>query len=156
MACYAPLFGHLNNLAWRPDGIYFNGVQSFATPAWWVQHLFSTKQGDTYIHTVSDANEGLDHDKIFHVASRKTDTNTLILKIVNTNQEDFAIDTIQLDGVTSTKGGSMTVLTGGRWDQNDLEEPLRVSPTVQSFNVTSNSFAYTAPAFSLTVLEIQL
>jgi len=156
MACYAPLFGHVDNLSWRPDGIYFDGLQSFATPAWWVQHLFSNNQGDTYIPTSSDANEGRPHEKIFHVASKKTDTNTLILKIVNTNTEDIAIDSVQLSGVTSTKGGSMTLLTRGGYDENDLGEPLRISPTVQSFNVTSNSFAYTAPAFSLTILEIQL
>ncbi|ODN05670.1 Alpha-L-arabinofuranosidase A [Orchesella cincta] len=152
MACYAPLFGHLNNLAWQPDGIYFNGVQSFATPAWWVQHLFSVIRGDTYIPTTSDADE----QKFFHVASRNSDTNTLILKMVNTDQNDIQIETVTLEGVTSTRGGTLTVLTGGRWDQNELAEPLRVSPKSQAFNVTSNSFSYTAPAFSLSILEIQL
>jgi len=152
MACYAPLFGHLNNLAWQPDGIYFNGVQSFATPAWWVQHLFSVYRGNIYVPTSSDADE----QKFFHVASHKSDTNSLILKIVNTDMEDILIDTVTLEGVTSTRGGTLTVLTGGRWDQNDLEQPLRVSPKTQTFNVTSNSFSYNAPAFSLTILEIQL
>ncbi|ODN05671.1 putative alpha-L-arabinofuranosidase A [Orchesella cincta] len=156
MACYAPLFAHLNDLVWMPDGIYFDAAQSFATPAWWVQHLFSVIRGDTYIPTDSDANEGLPAEKIFHVASRKTDTNTLILKIVNTNTEDIMIDAVTLGGIGSTQGGTMTVLTGGRWDENDLQEPFRVSPKTQTFNVTSNSFSYNAPAFSLTILEIQL
>jgi len=156
MACYAPLFGHLNDLVWKPDGIYFNGVQSFATPAWWVQHLFSVIRGDTYIPTASDANEGRPQEKIFHVASKKSDSNTLVLKIVNTNTEDIAIDTVELQGLSNTQGGTITVLTGGRWDQNDLENPLRVSPKTETFDVTSNSFSYTAPAFSLTIIELQL
>ncbi|CAL8110640.1 unnamed protein product [Orchesella dallaii] len=156
MACYAPLFGHLDNLVWKPDGIYYNGVQSYATPAWWVQHLFSVIRGDTYIPTDSDANEGRPTEKIFHVASRKSDTNTLILRIVNTNTEDIMIDTVSLAGISSTQGGTITVLNGAQWDQNDLQEPLRVSPRSQAFEVTSNSFSYNAPAFSLTIIEIQL
>jgi alpha-N-arabinofuranosidase len=152
MACYAPLFGHLNDLVWTPDGIYYDGLLSFATPAWWVQHLFSVNRGDIYIPTQSDANP----QKIFHVASKDSAKNALILKIVNTNTEDILIDSVQLMGIGTIQSGTKTLLTGGRYDVNSLDEPLKISPLTELFNVTTNTFTYNAPAFSLTVFEILL
>lgn len=152
MACYAPLFGNVNDLVWTPDGIYFDGIQSFNTPAMWVQHMFGTLTGDTYIPTVSDANL----QKFFHVTTLNSQTNTLLIKMVNTNTEDIMIDNVDLYGINSTKGGRITQLTGGQWEVNDLKNPLKVSPSVETFNITSNSFSFNAPAFSLTVIELQL
>ena len=156
IASYAPLFGNLDDLVWTPDAIYYDAVISFGTPGWWVQHLFSVHRGDTFLPTESDANEGLEQEKIFHVASRKTDTNTLILKIVNTWFNDILIDNVQLQGVAGTRGGTITVLSGGQWDVNDLENPRRVYPQTSNFDNTGNSFSYNAPAFSLTIFELQL
>lgn len=156
LASYAPLFGNLENLVWTPAGIYFDQLQSFATPGWWVQHLFSTHRGDIYIPTESDANEGRPNEKIFHVASKRTETNTLILKIVNTLDEDIFIDNVVIQGVNSTLGGTITILTGGQWDVNDVENPNRVAPTTRSLDTTSNTFSYNVPAFSLNVFEILL
>jgi alpha-N-arabinofuranosidase len=152
LACYAPLFGHLNDLVWTPDGIYYDGLSSFGTPAWWVQHLFSVNRGDTYIPTDSDA----DPKKIFHVASRDSERNTLILKIVNTNTDDIMIDSVELMGVQNIQGGTKTILTGERFDINTIEDPMRIAPTTDIFNITTNSFSYNAPKFSLTIFEIRL
>jgi len=152
LACYAPMFGHLNDLVWTPDGIYFDGISSFNTPGWWVQHLFSSIRGDTYVPTDSDANPA----KIFHVASKDTERNVLILKIVNTNTEDIMIDSVDLFGIQSTQGGTQTTLTGGRFDVNTIGDPLKISPLTETFNTTTTTFSYNAPAFSLTILEIAL
>lgn len=46
MASYAPLFGNVNGLQWRPDLIYFNSSQAFGTPSYYVQQMFSQNRGD--------------------------------------------------------------------------------------------------------------
>ena len=46
MASYAPLFANLNNKDWNPDLIYFNGMQVYGTPSYYVQQMFSLNRGD--------------------------------------------------------------------------------------------------------------
>ncbi|HYH02694.1 MAG TPA: alpha-L-arabinofuranosidase C-terminal domain-containing protein [Bacillota bacterium] len=45
MACYAPLLNHVNYSQWRPDLIFFNHTDSYGTPNYYVQKLFSNNTG---------------------------------------------------------------------------------------------------------------
>lgn len=49
MASYAPLFGNVNNMQWQPNLIYFNSSQSFGTPSYYVQQMFSNNRGNTVL-----------------------------------------------------------------------------------------------------------
>ena len=51
MASYAPLFVNVNNRAWNPDAICFDGASSYGTPSYYVQSLFGANQGDTFLPT---------------------------------------------------------------------------------------------------------
>ncbi|XP_037045292.1 probable alpha-L-arabinofuranosidase A [Bradysia coprophila] len=150
MSSYAPLLCNVNDLRWTPNAIYFDGLSSYATPAWWVQHLFSTKRGNIYIPTDSDGNT----ESFFHSAVVNTATNTTIIKVVNNAPAAVNVD-VNLMGICGTFGGKVSVLTGARFDSNSLEEPMKIAPTEQPFLTTTNTFAFTAPAYSLSIYEIQ-
>ncbi len=49
MASYAPLFGNVNGLQWRPDLIYYDNSQVFGTPSYYVQKMFSNNRGDAVL-----------------------------------------------------------------------------------------------------------
>lgn len=49
MASYAPLFGNLNILNWKPDAIYFDNSTWFGTPAYHVQKMFANNLGTTLL-----------------------------------------------------------------------------------------------------------
>ena len=51
MASYAPLFGNVNSLQWKPDLIYYNSSQAFGTPSYYVQKMFSNNRGDMVLPT---------------------------------------------------------------------------------------------------------
>lgn len=150
MSSYAPLFSNVNDLRWTPNAIYFDGLSSYATPAWWVQHLFSTKRGNIYIPTDSDGNA----ETFFHSAVLDTATNTVVIKVVNNAPDVVNVD-VNLISVCSTLGGKVTVLSGGRFDSNSLEEPMKVAPIERAFTTTSNNFTFNALGYSLTVFEIR-
>lgn len=150
MSSYAPLFCNVNDLRWTPNAIYFDGLSSYATPAWWVQHLFSTKRGNIYIPTNSDGNSG----SFFHSAVLNTATNTVVIKVINNADAAVSVDT-DLMSVCSTLGGKVTVLTGARFDSNSLQEPMKIAPEERQFTTTTNTFTFNAPAYSLTIFEIQ-
>lgn len=150
MSSYAPLLSNVNDLRWTPNGIYFDGLSSYATPAWWVQHLFSTKRGNIYIPSDFDGSKGT----FFHSAVLNTVTNTIVIKAVNNGATAVSVDT-DLMGICRTDGGKVTVLTGARFDSNSLKEPMKISPKESSFTTTANRFTFNAPAYSLTIFEIQ-
>ncbi len=152
MSSYAPLFCNVNDLRWTPNAIYFDGLSSYATPAWWVQHLFSTKRGHLYIPTDSDTDGN--PQTFFHSAALNTMTNTVIIKAVN-NAESAESVVVDLIGICNTQGGKFTVLTGARFDSNSLQEPMKIAPTELPFTLTTNTFTFIAPAYSLTIFEIQ-
>ncbi|MCA9234644.1 MAG: carbohydrate binding domain-containing protein [Planctomycetales bacterium] len=49
MSSYAPLFGHEDAWQWRPNLIWFDNLQSYATPNYYVQQLFSRHRGDVVL-----------------------------------------------------------------------------------------------------------
>lgn len=51
MASYAPLFTNVNNRAWNPDAICFDGQASYGTPSYWVQQVFGANRGDAFLPT---------------------------------------------------------------------------------------------------------
>lgn len=58
LACYAPLLCNVDYVNWKPDLIWFNGKQAYATPNYYVQKLFMNYQGtDAIEHTVDSVDE---------------------------------------------------------------------------------------------------
>ncbi len=51
MASYAPLLVNDNDRKWNPDAIVFNSTQSYGTPSYWVQQMFSLNRGDVNLKT---------------------------------------------------------------------------------------------------------
>ncbi|XP_037033096.1 probable alpha-L-arabinofuranosidase A [Bradysia coprophila] len=150
MSSYAPLLSNVNDLRWTPNGIYFDGLSSYATPAWWVQHLFSTKRGNIYIPSDFDGTNAT----FFHSAVLDTVTNTIVIKAVNNGATAVSVDT-DLMGICRTDGGKVTVLTGARFDSNSLQVPMKISPKESAFTTTTGGFTFNAPAYSLTIFEIK-
>jgi len=57
MAAYAPLFNKIGNTQWNVDLIWFDNVNAFGTPSYYVQKLFMNQQPDVLLPTEVSANE---------------------------------------------------------------------------------------------------
>ncbi|MBX7133757.1 MAG: hypothetical protein K1X67_13875 [Fimbriimonadaceae bacterium] len=51
MASYAPLFARLEAKAWNPDLIYFDSLNSWGTPSYFVQKLFSVNRPERVVRS---------------------------------------------------------------------------------------------------------
>jgi alpha-N-arabinofuranosidase len=49
MSSYAPLLGHEEAWQWRPNLIWFDNLESYATPNYYVQQLFAQNRGDVVL-----------------------------------------------------------------------------------------------------------
>ena len=153
MASYAPLFAHADAWQWRPDLIWVDNLQSYATPSYYVQKLFARNTGDVILPVTLNAPDAA---KLFASATRDRATGETILKVVN---GDIASTPVRLEfGGVKRMANKITVFTltsESVQDENSFTEPRKVFPRPSKVRVNAPQFSYTFPASSLTVLRLR-
>ncbi len=149
MASYAPLLAKVGHTQWNPDLIYFTNEGVFPTVNYYVQGLFGRNSGDRWLPSKIDpATEDLAVSAV-----RDSKSGDLILKLVNTSHEPKSLR-IALDGATKLPASAAaTVLAGDPGAKNDVGTAPAVTPKTTPLAV-GPTFAYDAPASSLTVIRI--
>jgi alpha-L-arabinofuranosidase len=150
MASYAPLMVNLNAPSWSTNLIGYDALNSYGSPSYYVQKLFSLYHGDVVLPTQLSGGDG----KLYFVTSKMSSNGTIYLKVVNISSEAANVQ-IKINGVTTIdKQGTATVLTSGSAnDMNSLTNPTKVIPVVDQLNSLSPSFFYSFAPNSVTVLQ---
>ncbi len=147
------------------NGVELNGVQdgkpgSVETNRWYDIKVEVKGQSvkcwldGQLIHDIQKP--GLTTRRLYASASRDTVSGDVIVKVVNT--APFPIETgISLGGVKTISGpGRAIVLTSDNpQDENTIDEPTKVSPKTETFDVSSPDFRRTFPGNSFTVLRLK-
>jgi alpha-N-arabinofuranosidase len=151
MASYAPLLGREGLTNWNPNLIYFNGNGGvFPTVSYEVQKLFGHHGGDRYLSSSLSS----DSQRLAVSSVRDTASGDVILKMVNGGDEPKPLR-IQLDGANKLASkADLIVLSGRPDDVNDYGAGRLIKPKTTSIGVAA-SFAYTAPANSLSIVRIK-
>jgi len=158
MSCYAPLFGHEERWQWRPDLIWFDNLQSYGTPNYYVQQLFSRHRGDVVLPVAVSGQEPPTSKEpgLYVTASRDLQAGEIILKVVNSADEPLASD-VQIEGAKkiASKGTKIVLTSAKLTDENSIAEPKKVAPVVSPLTGATASFEHTFPPYSLTVLRLK-
>lgn len=157
MASYAPLFAHADGWQWTPDLIWVNNLQSYGTPSYYVQQLFSLNKG-THVVPALYKNEAIKgQDSLYASAVVDEHAKEIIVKIVNASavaqRRQVVIETNnKLDkNVAITVLGSETL-----WTVNSFDNPQAVSPATSQVSFTGkNSLDYTAAPYSFSLIKIK-
>jgi len=156
MASYAPLFANAQAWQWTPDMIWVNSLQSFGTPNYYAQMLFSRNRGSVVLHVSCDNSATIDPPSFFVSAVRDDTTGEIVIKAVNASQApvEAAVD---LEGVATMSPTAQTIVLASAklTDQNTFEEPTKVSPRNVPLESIGPQFNYSFEPYSLTVLRIQ-
>ena len=93
---------------------------------------------------------------LYACSSLDKSTGEVIVKVVNTDANPLAT-TVELSGIGSLTGqGTATVLTSeSPTDENSLAEPTKVSPKLETFEVSGTSLTRAFPGNSFTVLRLK-
>ncbi len=180
MHCYAPLFVNVSDLGagrsmqWKSDLIGYDALNSYGSPSYYAQKIFSLYHGDevlatdaqnlpTYEWKIPARRNNADQPattrevkSLFYSATRDSATGKIIVKIVN--RADAPQDVkIEINGVNSIADeGTATVLKAENRDAtNSLGEPMKVVPATEKVSGLSASFTRTFPPCSITILELQ-
>jgi alpha-N-arabinofuranosidase len=157
MASYAPLFAHVEGWQWTPDLIWFDNLNSYGTPDYYVQQLYANNKG-TNVVSITLNNETLKgKDSLYASACTDAVTNELIVKIVNTSahsaSKQISIDSKkQLDAKATA-----TILKSDNLDaENSIASPKNISPQTSEINVTNKQLKITLHPYSFTVVRIKM
>jgi alpha-L-arabinofuranosidase len=156
MASYAPLFANADAWQWTPDMIWVNSLQSYATPNYYAQKLFSRNLGSVVLPVSYDNSAAGGAAPSFFVSAARDDAaGEIIIKAVNASLEpvEAAVD---LEGVAivSPIGQAIVLSSAQMTDQNSFEEPAKVSPKSSALENVTPQFNYSFGPRSLTVLRI--
>lgn len=149
MTSYAPLLAKDGNTQWRPDLIYFDNTEVKPTVDYYVQKLFGTNSGNTYISNHIALSNNNDEVKVRVGMSvvRDSKTHDLIIKMVNLLPVAVHAQ-IKLDDIGAIqRTAKQTILTGAPGDEH--ARPVSSEITV------GNNFQKKLPKYSFTLIRIR-
>lgn len=86
-------------------------------------------------------------------ADNESGKNDILLKVANNKGTPETVNIILKGAEKIDPEGHSTTLTGTPEMENSIADPLKVVPTTGTFKA-GNSFKYTVPAYSVTVLRL--
>ncbi|XP_028769996.1 alpha-L-arabinofuranosidase 1-like [Neltuma alba] len=158
MVSYAPLFVNANDKRWTPDAIVFDSHRSYGIPSYWLQQLFTTSSGATYLDSKLEAPSTLIATAI-RWEDQETKKSYLRIKVVNfhDNSTRFNITINGLDDDVDFSGATKTLLTSGSvWDENSFDKPRKIVPVQSPLDDPSTEMLVTLPANSVTAFDLPL
>jgi len=155
MASYAPLFAHIDAWQWAPDLIWFNSLQSYATPNYYVQQLFSTNKGTHVISMLQDGEYLAGKNNVYANAVIDKHKNEIIIKLANVASTTTNY-TIELKGLktTSDKATIQLLTSNNPADVNNFIQPQNVKPVQQNIALNNNELTVSLQASSFSVIKI--
>jgi alpha-N-arabinofuranosidase len=148
MASYAPLFAHAEGWQWTPDLIWFDNLNSYGTPSYYVQKLFSTNRGTNVLSV--DNKTGL-----FASAVVDNQTKEMILKVVNSSDKAQSLQLL-IKNASLTGKADVIALKGTLDDVNSFPDPSKIIPISNSINVKGKNATVEVSPYSVTVVKMKI
>ncbi len=156
MSSYAPLFAHTTRWQWTPDLIWYDNLNSFGTANYYVQKLFSNYRGHYTLLIRSGKENLIGQNGIYGSASIDTVDRQVIIKLVNTSNEDQHID-LDITGLKPVKSASEIELTSSSLNTyNTIDKPELIKPVTKNMNWASlnNKVKINANTFKVFLLKV--
>lgn len=156
LTSYAPLMAHIDAFQWAPDMIWFNNLESYGTPNYYVQKLFGNNPG-TDLLTITEGDKPLvGEHSLYASAVKDVNTNELIIKIVNTKDAIQKI-IVTPQGVTLNGKGTITILQNDDLSsENTFNNPKNIAITTTDFEIKDGRINVELLGQSLSLIKIKI
>lgn len=157
LASYAPLFAHVDGWQWTPDLIWVNNLQSYGTPNYYVQKLFSTNKGTNVVPAIMNGKAISGQDSLYVSSVIDKNSGDVIIKIVNASLKSIN-KIIEIKGAKKLAAtATVTVLkSNSLLDVNSFMTPQMVSPVANTIAVKTNKLNVELAPNSFTVYRIAI
>ncbi|HEV2710653.1 MAG TPA: alpha-L-arabinofuranosidase C-terminal domain-containing protein [Edaphobacter sp.] len=154
LASYAPLFVNVNpgGMQWPSDLIGYDALNSYGSPSYYAQVMFSTHLGDHVLDAKLDAA----NPRLFDSVTVDTKRHRVIVKLVNGSSQPQAVN-INLSGAKVHSKATITTLSAPTTEAtNTITDPTRIVPVVTSIANAASTFTHTVPRYSIQILDLDL
>ncbi|HEV2833365.1 MAG TPA: alpha-L-arabinofuranosidase C-terminal domain-containing protein, partial [Hanamia sp.] len=157
MTSYAPLFAHAEGWQWTPDLIWVNNLESYGTPNYYVQKLYSTNKGTNVIPALLNGKAITGQDSLYVSAVIDKRSNDLIIKVVNASGKEQT-NNFKVNGVKkiASKGLLTTLQSDDPDSQNSFARPQNVAPKETSIAIKGNKINLTSSPYSFSVIRVKM
>lgn len=157
MASYAPLFAHIDGWQWAPDLIWFNNLQSYASPNYYVQQMYSLNKGSQVVPIVLNNEMITGQDSLYAAACIDKQTNELIIKLVNVSANAQTKE-INIDGVKKVAAiADAAILASNQLSlANSFASPKAIAPVKEQINIKGKKVSVNLLPYSFEVIRIKL
>jgi alpha-N-arabinofuranosidase len=155
MASYAPLFANVDGWQWTPDLIWVNNLQSYGTPNYYVQKLFSLNKGSQVVPALQDNTVIAGQDSLYATACIDKQNNELIVKLVNVSGKVQSRE-INMGGIKKSgnhKGTVIELKSDHLNAVNSFDQSFQVSPVEREILIKGNTINIDLAPFSFTVIR---
>lgn len=157
MASYAPLFAHVDGWQWSPDLIWFDNLQSYGTPNYYVQKMFSNNRGTTVVPIQMNNAVIAGQDSLYASACIDKPRNELIIKIANTFHQTKRISFVINGSMDQNAKATMQVLRNDEMNAvNSFEQPTLIVPVNKDAEVKNKTLNTELPPYSFSVIRVKL
>jgi alpha-L-arabinofuranosidase len=155
LTSYAPLFAHAERWQWTPDLIWFNNLQAYGTPNYYVQKLFSNNKGTHTIPVQLGSANANGQNKLYASAVWDENSKEIIIKIVNASETVQPAE-FQLSGIRRIdRKGSLTTLSSKLDAVNSFQRPSEIVPVESSFALKGRSATVSLLPYSVSIFKIK-
>lgn len=157
MASYAPLFAHAEGWQWTPDLIWFNNLQSYGTPNYYVQKLFSTNRGTHVIPMTLNNETPAGQNGLYANACIDSVAREVIIKIVNTGATPQNSE-VTIEGVKKLAAtASVDILKNDDLQQaNSFAQPAGISPQQETIKLKGKKITAALAPYSFQVIKVKI
>jgi len=155
LASYAPLFAHAEGWQWTPDLIWFDNLNAYGTPNYYVQKMFSTNKGTHVLSVLAGTEKVTGKNGLYASSVWDKNTKEIIVKLVNASDKEQTT-TLQFKGSKKLQSkGVVQVLKSDNMERvNSFEQPKQVAPVEQPISGKGKNFTVKLPAYSFSVVKI--
>jgi len=184
MHCYAPLFVNVSDadnsnravrsMQWPSDLIGYDALNSYGSPSYYAQKMFSRHQGDEVLAVEAQAlptytwiqnnrtRNGTPQPartnevkSLFYSATRDTSSGKIIVKVVNRADAAQAVKIeISGAGAIAEEGTAIVLKAANRTETNSINDPKHLMPMTEKVSGLGTSFTRSFPPCSITILEL--
>lgn len=156
MASYAPLLAHVEGWQWTPDLIWFDNLDSYGTPNYYVQKLYANNKGSNTVEVTLNNETLKGKDSLYASACTDSVSKEIIIKLVNTSSAPVSKQiNINSKKKLNTKAEVITLQNSDLDAVNSLESPKNISPQTSEMNVANKQLNVTLNPYSFTVVRLK-
>lgn len=156
LTSYAPLMAHSEGWQWTPDMIWFDNLESYGTPNYYVQKMFGTHRGTDVLFIQENGKPLTGQHDLYASAAKDTDSREVLIKLVNTSDKDQTLN-IDFKGQKLMDSGRGFILRANNLEEvNSFEFPKRISPQPSEIALRKNKAKVVLPAYTFMIVKAQM